>query len=349
MQRDELTLRALFNEELGALVQVRADERDAVLAVLREGGLSRCSHVIGKPQRERDTVEVWRDAKCVYATRAPSCCRRSGARPATGMAALRDNPECAEEEFERIATADDRGLSLRARLRSGRGRRRAVHRHAARGRGWRSCASRASTATWRWRAAFDRAGLRRLRRAHDRPVRADAIALADFRGLVACGGFSYGDVLGAGAGWARSVLFNARLAEQFAAFFARRRQLQPGRVQRLPDDLAVLKAVIPGAEHWPRFLRNRSEQFEARFSLVEVLESPSIFFAGMAGSRMPIAVAHGEGRVAFDSDAQRAGGGSGDALRRERRQRRERLSGQPERLARRAHRRSPPPMGARPS
>src|SRR5690606_38624853 len=122
--------------------------------------------------------------------------------------------------------------------------------------------------------------------------------LADCRGLVACGGFSYGDVLGAGTGWAKSILFNAAMAEQFALFFGRADTFSLG-VCNGCQMMSQLKAIIPGAEHWPRFLRNRSEQYEARLSMVEVLESPSVLFAGMAGSRMPIAVAHGEGRASF--------------------------------------------------
>src|SRR5690606_17277288 len=122
--------------------------------------------------------------------------------------------------------------------------------------------------------------------------------LAAFRGLVACGGFSYGDVLGAGTGWARSILFNARLAEAFAVFFQRTDAFSLG-VCNGCQMMSQLKSIIPGAAHWPMFLRNRSEQYEARLSMVEVLDSPSILLAGMAGSRMPIVVAHGEGRASF--------------------------------------------------
>jgi phosphoribosylformylglycinamidine synthase len=130
------------------------------------------------------------------------------------------------------------------------------------------------------------------------------LSLAELRGLVACGGFSYGDVLGAGGGWARSVLFNPRAREAFAAFFARPDTFALG-VCNGCQMLSHLHALIPGAEHWPRFMRNRSEQFEARLVMVEVLESPSIFFAGMAGSRLPIVVAHGEGRVEYRDPAGR--------------------------------------------
>jgi phosphoribosylformylglycinamidine synthase len=122
--------------------------------------------------------------------------------------------------------------------------------------------------------------------------------LADFLGVVACGGFSYGDTLGAGEGWARSILFNPRLAEQFAAFFQRKDSFALG-VCNGCQMMAALGGIVPGSEAWPKFTRNRSEQFEARLSMVEVLDSPSLFFAGMAGSRLPIAVAHGEGYADF--------------------------------------------------
>ena len=129
--------------------------------------------------------------------------------------------------------------------------------------------------------------------------------LADYQGLVACGGFSFGDVLGAGGGWAKSVLYNAQLNDQFAAFFARPDSFSLG-VCNGCQMLSHLKGIIPGADHWPAFLRNLSEQFEARLSLVEVQASPSLFMTDMAGSRMPIATSHGEGRAVFDSNADQS-------------------------------------------
>jgi phosphoribosylformylglycinamidine synthase len=138
--------------------------------------------------------------------------------------------------------------------------------------------------------------------------------LAGFRGLAACGGFSYGDVLGAGEGWAKTILFNARAREQFVQFFARQDSFALG-VCNGCQMLANLRELIPGAEHWPHFVRNRSEQFEARLSLVEVQVSPSILLRGMAGSRMPIAVAHGEGRAEFRDAAHLAAAQGQVALR----------------------------------
>jgi phosphoribosylformylglycinamidine synthase len=154
-------------------------------------------------------------------------------------------------------------------------------------------------------AAFDRAGFS----AHDvhmSDVLAGRVSLAEFSGAVACGGFSYGDVLGAGEGWAKSILFNARARDEFAAFFARGDTFALG-VCNGCQMMSNLHELIPGAAAWPKFVKNRSEQFEARVAMVEIMASPSIFFAGMAGSRMPVAVAHGEGRVVFgDAKAQAA-------------------------------------------
>jgi phosphoribosylformylglycinamidine synthase len=148
-------------------------------------------------------------------------------------------------------------------------------------------------------AAFDRAGFSAVD-VHMSDLIAGRVKLDDFRGFAACGGFSYGDVLGAGRGWATSILERPALRDHFAAFFARADSFSLG-VCNGCQMLAQLKGMIPGADAWPRFLRNRSEQFEARLALVEVLESPSLFFQGMAGSRIPIVVSHGEGRAEFDA------------------------------------------------
>ncbi|HBF48527.1 MAG TPA: phosphoribosylformylglycinamidine synthase, partial [Shewanella frigidimarina] len=144
-------------------------------------------------------------------------------------------------------------------------------------------------------AAFDRAGFE-SRDVHMSDILSGRISLEEFQGLVACGGFSYGDVLGAGEGWAKSILFNDRARDEFSRFFERDSSIALG-VCNGCQMLSNLKEIIPGSEHWPRFVRNRSERFEARFSLVEVQQNPSVFFEGMVGSRMPIAVSHGEGLV----------------------------------------------------
>jgi phosphoribosylformylglycinamidine synthase len=147
--------------------------------------------------------------------------------------------------------------------------------------------------------AFDRAGFQSVD-VHMTDLLGGTVDLADFAGLVACGGFSYGDVLGAGSGWAKSVLYNPKLKAMFTTFFAREDSFTLG-VCNGCQMISQLKDIIPGAEHWPQFVRNRSEQFEARYANVEVMESPSIFFKGMEGSLLPIPVAHGEGRADFSA------------------------------------------------
>jgi len=150
-------------------------------------------------------------------------------------------------------------------------------------------------------AAFHRAGFEAVD-VHMSDLLAGRQSLLEFKGLVACGGFSYGDVLGAGQGWAKSVLFHERLREMFSAFFARDDSFSLG-VCNGCQMLSTLQELIPGAAHWPRFVRNESEQFEARFSRLEILDSPAVLFAGMQGSMLPVAVAHGEGRAEFPDDA----------------------------------------------
>jgi phosphoribosylformylglycinamidine synthase len=152
-------------------------------------------------------------------------------------------------------------------------------------------------------AAFDRAGFDAVD-VHMTDILSGKVQLSAFRGLAACGGFSYGDVLGAGEGWAKSILFHARARQEFATFFARSDAFALG-ICNGCQMLSSLRELIPGAELWPRFVRNRSEQFEARVCLVEVTDSPSVLLRGMRGSRLPIAVAHGEGRAEFESDAAR--------------------------------------------
>ncbi|MBX3612039.1 MAG: phosphoribosylformylglycinamidine synthase [Burkholderiaceae bacterium] len=299
VQRNELTLAALFNEELGAVVQVRAADRDAVLGVLREAGLSKFSHVIGKPQA-KDAIEFYRDAKLVYGE-SRATLQQAWSETSYRIAALRDHPECAAQEFERIARADDPGLHLRLGFDPAED---IAAPFVARGARPRVAILREQgvNSQTEMAAAFDRAGFDAFD-VHMTDLIEGRHKLADFRGLVACGGFSYGDVLGAGSGWAKSILFNAAMAEQFALFFGRADTFSLG-VCNGCQMMSQLKAIIPGAAHWPRFLRNRSEQYEARLSMVEVLESPSVLFAGMAGSHVPIAVAHGEGRAEFDTGEQ---------------------------------------------
>jgi len=299
VQRGEATIRALFNEEAGAVIQVRADDRDAVMGELRALGLSAHSHVIGKPA-EGDEISFYRDGRRIFSESRVTL-QRIWTETSYRIAALRDDPECAQEEFDAIAGIDDPGLHVALTydpaediaapfIASGARPKVAVLRE----QGVNSHVEMAAAFT---RAGFDAYNV------HMTDLIAGRHRLDDFKGLVACGGFSYGDVLGAGAGWAKSILFNAAMAERFASFFSRPDTFSLG-ICNGCQMFAHLKSIIPGAEHWPAFVRNRSEQFEGRLVQVEVLESPSILLAGMAGSRMPIVVSNGEGRVRFASEEQ---------------------------------------------
>ncbi|ENM5889706.1 phosphoribosylformylglycinamidine synthase [Vibrio mimicus] len=285
-------LAALFNEELGAVVQVKNDELNSVLATLAAHGLEACSHVIGEVEAS-DRLLITRGEE-VLIERSRTELRTIWAEMTHKMQALRDNSACADQEF--AAKKDSRDPGLNASLTydvlsdvaapyiaKGARPKMAILRE----QGVNSHVEMA--------AAFDRAGFDAVD-VHMSDILTGQTVLDAYQGLVACGGFSYGDVLGAGEGWAKSILFNAQAREQFEQFFQRKDTLSLG-VCNGCQMLSNLRDLIPGAELWPRFVRNESERFEARFSLVEVQKSPSLFFSEMAGSRMPIAVSHGEGRV----------------------------------------------------
>jgi phosphoribosylformylglycinamidine synthase len=292
-RRQELTLRALFTEELGVVIQVPTGVRNEVMQTLRDFGLSRHSHFIGKPNT-RGTMEVWRDAQSVFS--APlQALHQAWDDVSWRIATLRDHPACAEAEHAAAGHTQDPGLHVHltfdpldnvaapfvhtARPKLAVLREQGVNSHV-------------EMSYAMAQAGFDTFDV------HMSDLQTGRARLDQFQGLVACGGFSYGDTLGAGVGWARSILFNPALAEQFAAFFNRRDTFALG-VCNGCQMMAALASLIPGADAWPQFTRNPSEQFEARLSLVEVLESPSILFAGMAGSRLPVAVSHGEGHANF--------------------------------------------------
>jgi phosphoribosylformylglycinamidine synthase len=294
----ERALAALFAEELGALVQVRASDRGRVMAALREARLD--AQVVGTPN-DRDEIRLVRNAKPVFA--APRVAlQREWSAVSYRIQTLRDHPDCAQEEYDRILDADEPGLSATLsyepsadiaapRVAAGARPRVAILRE----QGVNGHVEMA--------AAFHRAGFDAVD-VHMSDVLAGRVPLDGFKGFAAPGGFSYGDVLGAGEGWAKSILFHARGRDAFAAFFARPDTFALG-VCNGCQMMAALARLVPGAADWPRFLRNRSEQFEARLVMVQVAESPSIFFRGMAGSRMPIVVSHGEGRAAFPDEASR--------------------------------------------
>ncbi|MER1968667.1 phosphoribosylformylglycinamidine synthase [Castellaniella sp. GW247-6E4] len=302
VQRHERTLRALFNEEAGLLLQVRRDRRDEVLHSLRQAGLSPCSHVVGMLNGKAE-LQVYRDGSCIY-QHPIAALGQIWSETTRRIMARRDHPECAQAEYETWLDVADPGLSAAVGfdpqediaapfIATGARPRVAILRE-------QGCNSQVEMA---W--AFDVAGFEAMD-VHMTDLLSGRADLRDTQGLVAVGGFSYGDVLGAGEGWARTIRYNEALAAQFAAFFGRSDTFALG-VCNGCQMMAALAGMIPGAGHWPRFTRNVSEKYESRLSLVEVLDSPSIFLAGMAGARIPIAVAHGEGYANFSQqgDASR--------------------------------------------
>lgn len=301
-RREEMTLRALFNEELGAVLQIRTADRAEVLQTLREHGLIQCSHIIGKTRPAASAIDagkgelqVWRDAKPVFGAKLSDLHQVWDA-VSWKIAQQRDNPACADSEHAAAGDPGDPGmhvhltfdpqdnvaapfLNLAAKPRVAVLREQGVNSHV------------------EMAYAFAEAGFDAVD-VHMTDLQTGRARLSDFAGVVACGGFSYGDTLGAGIGWARSITFNERLSEQFQQFFGRSDTFGLG-VCNGCQMFAELADIIPGAQDWPRFTQNQSNRFEARLSMVEVLESPSIFLQDMAGSRLPIAVAHGEGYANF--------------------------------------------------
>jgi phosphoribosylformylglycinamidine synthase len=294
----------LFNEELGAVIEVPSESLEAVLATLARAGC-RDAVAIGAARADQAVV-VSREGAELYRTTRPAL-HAVWSELTFRMQALRDDPECAAEAYESTIDADDPGLNAELTfeiptLEDRPGRRGSAGRDA-----------RPRVAVLREQgvngqremaAALDRAGFEAVD-VHMSDLVAGSRGLAGLRGLVACGGFSYGDVLGAGEGWAKSILHKPELRDMFAEFFARTDVFGLG-VCNGCQMLAALKALIPGARHWPRFLRNRSDQFEARLSLARIEPSASILLTGMAGSRLPVVTSHGEGRAEFSSDADLA-------------------------------------------
>ena len=297
-RREELTLKALFSEELGVLLQVPTAERNEVMQVLRAHGLSKYSHFVGKTRPDGDAidmgkgeVQVWRDTRSVFGAKLADL-HQVWDSVSWKICQQRDNPACADSEHAAAGDPADPGLHVflpqalpaapavsLSRPKVAILREQGVNSHV------------------EMAYAFTEAGFEAVD-VHMTDLQAGRHDLRDFRGIVACGGFSYGDTLGAGIGWARSITFNPKLAGQFQAFFGRADTFGLG-VCNGCQMFAELAGIIPGAEAWPRFTTNRSERFEARLSMVEVLESPSLFFQGLAGARLPIAVAHGEGYPDF--------------------------------------------------
>ena len=290
---------ALFSEEPGALVQVRESDLARVESVLAEAGLAGGVHRVAR-LRDDQRLVIHGGGEPVAFERA--ALQQAWAETSYRMQALRDNPETAAEQHGRIADDHDPGLNAALTYDPAED---VAAPYVATGAAPRVAVLREQgvNSQHEMAAAFLAAGFEAVD-VHMSDLAAGRDSLADYAGLVACGGFSYGDVLGAGGGWAKSILYDEAMRERFAAFFERGDTFTLG-VCNGCQMLASLKSLIPGAGHWPRFLRNRSEQFEARLSLVRVEASPSLFLAGMAGSRLPIATSHGEGRVAFDAGADR--------------------------------------------
>ncbi|MBP1634666.1 MAG: phosphoribosylformylglycinamidine synthase [Acidobacteria bacterium] len=292
-------LAELFNEELGAVVQVRDEDLARALEALRRHGLQ--ARVVARPEAGDAIVVRKGGAELFRGSRV--ALHRAWSETTWQMQALRDNPACAQQEYDRILDADDPGMSPRVTFDPAEdvaapfvagGARPAIA--ILRDQGVNGEVEMA--------AAFDRAGFA----AHDvhmSDVIEGRVSLARFAGLAACGGFSYGDVLGGGEGWAKTILYNTRARDEFSAFFQRPDTFALG-VCNGCQVMAAMKELIPGAAEWPRFVKNASEQFEARLVTIEILPSPSVFFQGMAGSRLPIVTAHGEGLAVFEDPAHEA-------------------------------------------
>ena len=287
-------LAVLFNEELGAVIQVSERELSAVREVLKAYDLLGLTYELGSVSSE-DRFEITRGSKKLLSEKRSEL-RGIWAELTHQMQRLRDNPECADQEFEAKKATDNKGLSAHLTydvnediaapyISKGVKPKVAVLRE----QGVNSHVEMA--------AAFDRAGFAAID-VHMSDLMAGRYNLNDFNAMVACGGFSYGDVLGAGGGWAKSILFNPQLRDQFSQFFANENTLSLG-VCNGCQFISTLAEIIPGAENWPRFVRNKSERFEARAAMVKINDTNSLWFKGMAGSHMPIAVSHGEGRVEF--------------------------------------------------
>jgi phosphoribosylformylglycinamidine synthase len=287
----------LFNEELGAVIQVHQDATPEVLAQFSAAGLGDCVAVIGQPVNS-DDVAISFNGQPVFACQR-RLLQRQWAQTSYQIQRLRDNVQCAEQEFDAILDEENPGLSAKLSfdvnqdisapyIRKGVRPQIAVLRE------------QGVNGQVEMAAAFDRAGFSAID-VHMSDILSGRVSLEEFKGLVACGGFSYGDVLGAGEGWAKSILFNSRARDGFQAFFERKDSFALG-VCNGCQMMSNLHELIPGTEFWPHFVRNRSEQFEARVAMVQVQESASIFLQGMAGSRMPIAIAHGEGHAEFENE-----------------------------------------------
>jgi phosphoribosylformylglycinamidine synthase len=291
-------LEILFNEELGAVMQVKTEKIDEFYDILEEFGLSDFAFEIASLNPDKE-LRFWKNEDSIVNIDLKDVIAL-WSKTSLEMAKIRDNPECAEQEYQKKLDMENPGLHVALtydqnetwELPSFRGGKPKVA----------ILREQGVNGQIEMAAAFDRAGFAAVD-VHMSDLLLGHVQLESFQGLVACGGFSYGDVLGAGEGWAKSILFNSVAREQFIAFFERPDTFTLG-VCNGCQMLSNLKELIPGASNWPHFVQNKSERFEARFAMVEVKKSNSILFAGMEGSRMPITVSHGEGLAEFENDNQ---------------------------------------------
>jgi phosphoribosylformylglycinamidine synthase len=291
---DKDPVRALFSEELGAVIQILSTDKEAFLAVIDKYNLSNIIHNLGVPTQEQIISIVHKNQQLLKLSTIELL--REWTEVSYRMQLLRDDPICAKQERDTLLNPTNPGLHAFVPFSEMSPSSGALH------------IKKPKIAILREQgvngqiemaAAFDRAGFDCID-VHMSDLRDGRRNLTQFHGLVACGGFSFGDVLGAGGGWAKSILFNERTKDMFTEYFTRPESFTLG-VCNGCQMLSQLKDIIPGAEHWPKFVRNTSEQFEARVSMVEIMDSPSLFFQGMNGARLPIPVAHGEGKAIFES------------------------------------------------
>ena len=286
------SLPILFNEELGAVIQVRKDDIETVRKTFSDSGLTDHIHIIGTLNRNK-SLNIVRQGKNIFSEDLLTLHQHWSA-TSYQMQLLRDNPECARQEYNRLRDKNDPGLSVHTTfelsapvIQTGARPSIAILRE-------QGVNGHIELAAAFYRAGFDCVDV------HMQDIINGDVSLESFHGLAAGGGFSYGDVLGAGGGWAKSILYNPRARDAFQAYFARSDCFGLGLCNGC-QMFSQLRALIPEAEQWPDFVRNQSEQFEARLVMVEVTESPSILLRNMAGSRLPVVVAHGEGRASFQS------------------------------------------------
>jgi len=290
---------SLFNEELGAVIQIVEGGRQQALAILQQHHLASQVHCVAQLRDDDDIVIMHRDEEIFHDSRINL--QRLWSATSYHMQALRDNPSCAKQAYDNVLDEKDPGLHVKVTF--------DIEKNIA--APFINLSVKPKVAILREQgvngqvemaAAFDKAGFQVID-LHMSDMIAGHTDLDSFVGLVACGGFSYGDVLGAGQGWAKSIVYNQKTRDVFSEFFARQNTFTLG-ICNGCQMLSSLPELIPGTENWPRFVRNTSEQFEARFSLVEIPDSPSLFFRDMAGTRIPVTVAHGEGRALFVNEQQ---------------------------------------------